>query len=185
VKPTTYAIACSLVFVTACSSNADQKGRSSDAIPPEQFVQRFYDWYSPLARESSQGRAWNVVLNDSSALLSAELATALRTDSASQAATTGEIAGIDFDPFLNSQDPCEQYSAGLATRSGEDQLVEVYAVCGGAKGSIPDAIMELQRNDKSWVIRNVRYPNINTDLLTVLRAQQSPTSATTGSGDGS
>lgn len=179
------ALSCCVLLVTACTSRGDKASRSSDAIAPEEFVQRFYDWYSPLARETSHGPAWNVVLNDSSALLSAELATALRTDSASQAAASGEIAGLDFDPFLNSQDPCEEYSAGLATHVGDDQLVEVYAVCGGAKGSIPDAVMELQPSNKSWVIRNVRYPNLNSDLLTVLKSQQSPTSPTSGSGDGS
>jgi hypothetical protein len=40
------------------------------------------------------------------------LLAALKEDVAAQAAAKGEIVGLDFDPFLNTQDPAESYEVG-------------------------------------------------------------------------
>lgn len=142
-------------------------------------MQRFYDWYAPIARESSAGGpAWNIVLNDSSALLGSTLLAALRADSASQAAAVGEIAGIDFDPFLSAQDPCEKYKAGPDSASGDSVVVKVQALCGTQTYHATEVILRLAPNGVTWVIGNIRYPEVGSDLLTQLHSLQVPATPT-------
>src|SRR5689334_19920193 len=76
---------------------------------PQRFVQRFYDWYVPLAIKSDSTPSWNQVLRYRGSSLSSELVRRLREDADAQAKVKGEMVGLDFDPFLNAQDPCERY----------------------------------------------------------------------------
>lgn len=101
--------------------------------------------------------------------MTSELARALKEDFEAQSREKDEIVGIDYDPFLNSQDPCERYEVGKATRQGANYRVEVYAVCGGKKHDKPDVIAELAPKGGSWVFANFHYPGENTDLLRVLK----------------
>jgi hypothetical protein len=103
-------------------------------------------------------------------LFDGALLTALRRDAAARADAVGEIAGLDFDPFLAGQDPCERYEVGytgLAT-SARDRRVPVFAVCGGERAAEPSVVAELSPRDTGWVFVNFLYPATGANLLSVL-----------------
>src|SRR5207244_1798701 len=95
---------------------------------------------------------------------------ALKQDLEESAKNPDEVVGLDFDPFLATQDPCERYEVGAATRKGKDFLVEIHGVCAGKKHDKPDVIAELVPKGNSWVFANFRYPTERSDLLKVLKS---------------
>lgn len=88
-------------------------GQQSTDHSPEsscrEFVQAFYDWYVPLLVHEHGDSAYEEVLKQKKNLFSADLHAKLVEDFEAQAKTPGEIVGLDFDPFLNSQDPSEKF----------------------------------------------------------------------------
>jgi hypothetical protein len=80
-------------------------------------VQEFYNWYAPITL-NSRTRAWDLALERRSSVLTRELAQLLRADSAAQAKCK-ELVGLDFDPFLASQDPASHYEVGAIRQQRE------------------------------------------------------------------
>jgi hypothetical protein len=114
------AICFSLFFMLPCSAVPQQKINSSDVRKSlQRFVQDFYDWYVPKAFGDHTGPAWDFALKYRKQAFSSELFRALQEDSDAQAKAT-DLVGLDFDPFLNSQDPCEQYEAGDSNQIGNE-----------------------------------------------------------------
>lgn len=154
------------------SDKAHARARHSapaSVVPPRQFVQGFYDWYVPFAAAHTNGPAWDALPAAREQSFSPELLAALRKDAAVQAAGD-DIAGLDYDPFLNSQDPCERYEAGPATRDGAGYRVEVFGVCGGERHATADVVAELRPRGRTWVFANFRDPaRDGGDLLSMLR----------------
>lgn len=132
------------------------------------FVQRFYDWYVPWLNGDHPGPASDRVVNDSTTLLTPGLARALRADMDAKEGAKGEIAGLDFDPFVNSQDPCEHYQVGTVRQHGARYLVNVYGVCSGTRHTRSDVVVELVRRGPSWAFENFHYPRLNTNLRSLL-----------------
>ena len=124
------------------------------------FVRAFYAAYAPRARASGLA-ALDSVLRERPADFTATLGAALRADAAARAAAVGEVDGLDGDPFLNAQDPCEQYvvgdAAGAAPPPPAAVRVPVYAVCGGKRGADPAAIVEVVQQAGGWAVANVHY----------------------------
>jgi len=138
-------------------------------VAPQQHVQAFYDWYVPTAAKEHKEPAFITALHQRKALFSSELFQALEDDAAVQSKAPGEIVGIDWDPFLHSQDPGDPYKVGkVSTKSGRT-LVEVFAVHLGQKSRKPDVIVELVKKDGRWVFTNFRDAN-GRDLLSALKA---------------
>lgn len=164
-KPVKTTISCLLLGATVVSRAIAQQPLDSVRA----FVQSFYDWYVPIARTDNPWPSDYAVLTQRPWVLSTELLGALRADSAAQARVQGVTVGLDWDPFLKSQDPCERYEVGSATVRGRRYLVEIYAVCSGKKDDAPHLVAELVRRRTSWVFSNFRDPKDNTDLLTGLR----------------
>ena len=157
-----------LLFAAACSSGRPNDASRAELRSPQGFVSDFYAWYVPLANGDQKGPAWHLVLQQRASALAPELSAALTRDTAAQSAVVGQIAGLDFDPFLNSQDPCPRYEAGDAVQQEQGYSVEVYGVCGDKRNATPDVIVELASASDSWAIVNIRYPGNETDLLAVL-----------------
>ena len=153
-----------LLTLSACHRQAPVSGATAESAV--MFTQAFYKWYVP------QGAHFEAAIRDSAGLFAPELLTALRADLEAQARNADEVVGLDWDPFLASQDPCESYRVARATRQGDAFLVDVYGVCRGATRSLapdtPDVIAELATRDGSWVFVNFRYPREATDLVTTL-----------------
>lgn len=160
---TSILLALSLGLFLISATAAEQK--SEEAVL--HVVRDFYAWYAPPPGGNERGL--KSVLKDRASSLTNELLRALKQDYDAQSRSPDDIVGLDFDPFLNSQDPCEHYEVGKATRKGAGYLVEVYAVCAGTKSKQPSIIAELVPKNNLWVFANFHYPMDKTDLLQVLK----------------
>jgi len=149
--------------------HVDNNGKATEAA--RAFVQRFYAWYVPVALRAADNLqpAWPVALKDRGPAFSRDLRKALTDDAEAQAKVKGYIVGLDFDPFLNTQDPCDSYEVGAVTHGEGRYLVEIYAVCSGKRSKKPSVIAELARENGSWIFVNFHYPGNGPDLLRNLR----------------
>src|ERR1051325_600832 len=109
-----------LAMLTSCSGHG---GDSSKTVTPDpsprsqqidirvvqDFVQEFYSWYVPVAAKSRSGRASDLALSSLASAFESSLVRQLKEDSDAQAKVSGDIVGLDFDPFLAAQDPCQRY----------------------------------------------------------------------------
>lgn len=153
------------LILQASSAHADD---ASLAASSRDFVQKFYDAYVPQALAEHTVPASQLAIEQMSASFEAGLVAALKDDAAAEARSSDEIVGLDFDPFLNSQDPAERYEVGSATKEGSTYLVDVYPVMSGKRSPDPAVIVELEHENGHWLFLNFRYPG-NDDLLTVLK----------------
>jgi hypothetical protein len=154
-----------LLAIFSCLAPGQATPASVPAQSARKFVEEFYRWYVPKAPKPN---AVELALKDRGDAFSPELLGALREDSAAQAKATGEIVGIDFDPFLGGQDPRRHYEVGGVTQKGEGYWVEVYGMESGKRTAQPDMIAEVQRLNGHWVFVNFHFPD-GGDLLKTLR----------------
>ena len=57
------------------------------------------------------GRTADIAVQRKAGLFNPDLVRALKIDSEAQSRAKGELVGIDFDPFVGSQDPADRYEA--------------------------------------------------------------------------
>ena len=141
------------------------------------FVQQFYDWYAAkenaLTKSNSRESALEVSLREKRSSFSPELVKGLKEDLAASNKSSGEVVGLDFDPFLNAQDIAERYLVGRVTPKGDHYLVDVFGVWGGKKKSTPDVVPELAFDSGQWIFTNFHYGKtdipVNENLLSVLQ----------------
>lgn len=132
-------------------------------------VQRFYDWYVPVASRV-EGPAWMEALSRKQFAFAPQLVAALRADSVAQAKSDGDDEdGLDGDPFLNAQDPCRRYVARGVHHRGAAYLVDVLGSGGCARHTVPDVVVEVVPEGGKLVFTNFRYPDDDSDLLTELK----------------
>lgn len=137
----------------------------------QRFAQDFYDWYVPFTQKQLHMPASNVPLQRRPTLFSPELLHALRIDSEAQARAKGELVGLDFDPFLGSQDPADHYDARHATAKDRTCSVEVWRASPtdtAAKLNKPEAVAQLEQHNGRWQFVNFSYPIGGPDLLRLL-----------------
>jgi hypothetical protein len=137
---------------------------------PDSVIAAFYSDYVPIALSRGNAPSWYSVFGREPAVLANSLLSVMREDSAAWAQAPGEIAGIDFDPFLASQDPCDRYEVGAVTGAGLRRLVHVFGVCSGTRSTDPDVTIELVLSSGVWLIDNIRYPRTGSDLRSILTA---------------
>src|SRR6266851_5844884 len=122
----------SVLFVLGAScllSAQEKKSEPQDAQKScRVFVQQFYDWYVSETHKENAMHSWDLALKQKGYAFSPELRRELTEDSEAQAKAVGEIVGLDFDPFLNSQDPSEHFVVGEIRRSNDRYFVEVYGM---------------------------------------------------------
>ena len=121
-----------------------------------QFVQQFYDWYLPKTQRW-KGRPDDLVLKEKPAVLSPELTKGLKEDSAAQSKSHDDIVGLDFDPFLNSQDDgFERCTAGKTVIQGASCRVDVS--CNFPKQKTELLVTpELHFTSGQWIFVNFHY----------------------------
>jgi hypothetical protein len=166
-----------LLLGIAMSISAQSSTVAPATDSPRQFVSRFYNWYRPVAEKRHDGPSWNYALRYKSVLFRPDLLQMLSDDLRAQSNISGESIGLDFDPFLASQDPCAGYKIGKSERHADIYRVEVFSVCEGVKAMTPSVIVELARKSASWEFVNFLYPDANGDLRTILsklRASRRP-----------
>src|SRR6185437_10534069 len=121
-------------------------------------VQHFYDWYLPRA---ANPRGRDVIMEAATRgplPFNPELVRWLRIDSTAQARASGEIDGLDGDPYLNAQDPCDAYTARSATRTDSSVLVGVLGHGGCAEHVRLDVLVEVARRGGHSTILDFRDP---------------------------
>lgn len=106
------ALYCALLGLISSASASPAKTEEKTIQSVRQFVQGFYNWYVPKALSGNPGLPWGAALAARESNFSPEIASLLRKELQEQGQATGEISGIDFDPFLNTQDPDDQYKVG-------------------------------------------------------------------------
>lgn len=159
-------VAVALLFVVDSADAQSSPVRASAS--PEQVVAEFYAWYAPMAQRDP-GPDMRAV-RERPALFSPQLVRALRADSIATAQGGEEIDGLDGDPFLNAQDPCERYQPIRTRRAGQVYLVEVLGSGGCAVHQTPDVIVQVTFRDGSPVFTNFLYSRKRgDDLLSLLK----------------
>ena len=76
------------------------------------LASQFYKWYVPIVISKNSAHSLQIAMEKQGSQFESGLLAALKEDVAAQAAAKGEIVGLDFDPFLNTQDPAESYEVG-------------------------------------------------------------------------
>jgi hypothetical protein len=141
-----------------CTSHDDAK----------RFVERFLATYNNQFDQDEERTAdWDPVRAVAS-FLTPQLARALAEDRAAAEANTEEIVGLDFDPFSNSQDPCDTYRTGRAAQWGDSVIVEILGDCHGQIPLIPDAVYLLVRIGNDFAIADIAYPQ-GASLMRILQ----------------
>jgi len=144
----------SLLSAAACTRDgADEEMRRSCLG----FTQEFYDWYVPYALKENGRPASSLALERRGSVFSRELLRSLGEDAEERKSSPGEITGLDFDPFLNSQDPAQSYVAGKLTLKDGVCRVEMYGVFSGKRSPGPEVTPELVLKDGKWVFVDFHY----------------------------
>jgi hypothetical protein len=120
-----------------------------------EFVQAFYDWYVPKALDERIWRAWDTALKQKKNQFGKELIRKLSEDTAAQRKSK-ELVSLDFDPFLNSQDPSERFVVKRVARKGDTFWVEVR---GMESGELRETVFPelVHTNDGHWEFVNFHY----------------------------
>ena len=132
-----------------------------------QFTTHFYKWYIKVA--DTDGVAL-LRTKEMKQALAPELLQALKKDYEAQAQDkTGYIVGLDFDPFLASQDPCERYEVRKVVKKGESYWAEIHGFGGCEEHTAPDLNAEVTSRNGDWVFTNFHYSGpFAQDLLSLL-----------------
>jgi hypothetical protein len=119
-----------------------QTSAADSSAAASAFVTSFYRWYVPMAVSNHREPADAIALREKASMFSPQLYRALKADLDAQAKTTGEIVGLDSDPFLNTQDPCGDFAIGKTRRGPSTFRVEFFAVCNSKQATKPSALAD-------------------------------------------
>ena len=156
VSPTIVCLSVAL-FVAASGRLQAQATRPADIQKScRNFVDGFYLWYVPKTLTSHDGPAFTLALKEKESVFSPELFRMLQQDSDAQAKAS-EIVGLDFDPFLNSQDPEESYVVGTINVRGDRYFVDIHGKSSGRTSAKPAVVAELILRDARWLFVNFHY----------------------------
>jgi len=143
--------------------------RSDSAAGARAFVESFYRWYVPIAIGDHKEPADAIALRERPRLFSSQLYRALKADNDAQAKAPGELVGLDSDPFLNSQDPCERFAIGRVERRHDAYRVEVFAVCSGKRLDRPSALADVRSVNGHWKFVDFFHDGGKDGLLATLK----------------
>jgi len=130
-----------------------------------QFTQGFYDWYGGVGEQT------DVAVRERPSTFAPQLLEALRLDFAAQSKSPDEIVGLDWDPFLATQDPCNPYRVSQITRRSDTILVAVKGLCtDAAPHAGPDVIAEVGQTRGRWAFLDFRHAGDRGSLLQDLAA---------------
>jgi hypothetical protein len=121
-------------------------------------VQAFYDRYARLVQQDRPTLApWDRAVKARPASFDRELRRWLAVDAAARARRHDEIVGLDFDPFLNSQDPARVYRVQRIVRGKAGYRAYVHAVYAGKVSRAPSVMPELVQRRGRWTFVNFHY----------------------------
>ena len=132
------------------------------------FVQHFYNWYVPLALSDKVLRAWDVAVRNKPQTFTPQLAQLIRRDTEAQRKAS-EIVGLDFDPFLNSQDPSERFVVESVVMKGAGCWVKVRGISKRQAQETVVPEVACTNGRCQFVNFHYEYDGHPTDLLTILK----------------
>jgi len=132
------------------------------------FAQEFYTWYGAISHKNSKLAPDQRATKEKAQLFSAQLIAALREDYQASSKHPEEIVGLDWDPFLSSQDIDDRYGVGAIKKKGQNYLVEVYGVSGGKRNPEPNVSAEVAQREGHLIFVNFLSPH-GGDLLSDLK----------------
>ena len=140
------------------------------AQPPvdscKKFVDSFYAWYLPRILKTPD--IFMVALKTKPDAFSPALRDALQKDFDAQTKVKEDIVGIDYDPFLGSQEPAETYNVKNVAMKNGSCFAEIWGkwpASSNDKNPKPDAIAELKPVGDAWQFVNFSYPYDNMELM--------------------
>lgn len=159
-----------LLLIQAAIAQAPKNRKPKEAAEVRGFVQGFYDWYTPWASsDKPKGPAWYRVLDQKPGVLDLPLLKALREDRAAQRKATDDQVGLDFDPFMNSQDPDPKYLAGPIKKKGAFYYVSMRRVLAKTRKPGEVAVVaQVGNRNGHWIFVNFLDPEHGFDILSVL-----------------
>ncbi len=163
-----------VILCCAAGTLPGQQRSHAEADSARMLVQRFYNWYVPRAA-NPRGRDMIMQAATHGPLrFDPELVRWLRIDSTARARAKDEIDGLDGDPFLNSQDPCDAYSAQSVASVGRTLMVSVLGHGGCTVHKRPDIVVEIGHRAGRWTILEFRDPSRrNEGTIPLLKQLQS------------
>ncbi|HKX08149.1 MAG TPA: hypothetical protein VJN67_08140 [Stellaceae bacterium] len=159
-----------ILIVLGCFLLASSAAWADDATQKRavDFVQTFYTWYIPIALKTLKEPSSNVAIAKRGSLFDPPLLKALKEDAEASQKSSGDIVGLDFDPFLYAQDIDNKYVVGEVSEEGGLYLVNVYSVRKGKRAAKPDVVAELKPAKDTFVFSNFRY-GADGDLVQMLK----------------
>ena len=147
-----------------------------------EFTQTFYNWYVKKVFETFHSKNAKdpelAALNYEGKPFSHELDQGLRKVKAEEKSSREAI--LDFDPFLNSQDPAKHYEVRKITEKNGHYWADVYGIWSrpvSGLGNGPQVVAELVFENNRWIFVNFHYPDStdprNESLLNMLRYERS------------
>jgi hypothetical protein len=171
-----------IVLCVLAYSNVNAKAPAADDKESVRlFVQKFYDWYTVLyskdmSKRKDQSPSDIIAVKQKKEYFDVALSNAIIADNREAAKITDEIAGLDFDPFLNTQDTGFAYQTGSVKQVGGKFLVDIHS---GQTGRSRAAILksevavvaEVIKVNNQWKFTNFIYPSKDgkSDLITILK----------------
>jgi hypothetical protein len=145
---------------TRPSQRGTDQAAAGDTTGAREFVQQFYDWYTPIATSRIGHPSEWEVLSVHDRYLHPTLYQFLRDDSVASATHSQTRKVIDFDAFLDSQDPCSAYRVSDVTSEVGYVRVRVTPVCANAtqqhwQSARP--VIQLVAQAGRWKIADVLY----------------------------
>jgi hypothetical protein len=135
----------------------------------QRMVKGFYQWYVPLMLKGNPLPASTIALRKKASLFSTNLRKALMEDYAAAKNSPGEIVGIDWDPFLDTQDPENKYVLGEITESNRRFLIKIYGIRDGKRQTEQSVTAVVKKESGRWVFEDFLSPN-GEGLLSALKA---------------
>lgn len=145
-------VVCVLFCGCGKKTPADQK-----LLSCQDFVTGFYDWYVPIVLNERSTPASTVAVAQKGDAFAPELKSLLEAELKIHAKQKDLIEGLDFDPFLYSQDPVSEYKVGKSVLSGDKCSVEVIGVSHGKVNTKPNVILDLEFKAGKWFFVNFHY----------------------------
>jgi len=164
-KPTRISV-FALLVAQMLVAQAGMARESKESRSVRRFVQSFYDWYTPMAfSENRHGPCWYIALQQKGSLLNPSLLQALQEDVAAQKKSRDDLEGLDYDPFMLSQDPDPRYLAKRITKKGAFYYVYMHRVLEKSRKVAECAVIAQVENSKGhWRFNNFIDPQNGWDL---------------------
>jgi hypothetical protein len=137
----------------------------------QKFAQDFYSWYLPFLVKHGYGVTLKTIIKKKQDLFDGPLLQMLLEDHEAQSKFMGDLVGIDWDPFLNTQDPAQKYTVQNTSVLHDNCDAETWSGRTLAtKDPKPDVIAKLKWVDGGWKFVNFDDPTKKSsiDLISAL-----------------